>query len=61
MDDVVLTYETSARYLEDWDSFNHIYLVVATEEEFNVKFTAQEINGRGIVGEMIDCIIKKNV
>ena len=59
-DSMVLTYDTSATDLEDWDSFNHIQLVVAMEEEFNIKFTAKEIQSWGNVGETIDCIISKN-
>ena len=34
---------SSAMTIESWDSLNHMKLVVALEEELNVKFTDQEI------------------
>ena len=37
-DTIVLTDETTAEDVEDWDSFEHINLVVAVESEFHLKF-----------------------
>ncbi|HAZ10354.1 MAG TPA: hypothetical protein DCY56_04535 [Candidatus Omnitrophica bacterium] len=34
---------TSPDTAEKWDSLNHMILVVALEEEFNVEFTGEEI------------------
>ena len=39
-----------------WDSLNHIYLVVAIEEAFNIKFTAEDIQSWHNVGEMAEYI-----
>lgn len=34
---------SSPNNLEKWDSFQHINLVLALEEEFKIKFTDEEI------------------
>jgi acyl carrier protein len=35
--------ETSPQNIESWDSLKHIYLVTSIEEEFNVRFSDEEI------------------
>jgi acyl carrier protein len=58
-DKLQITRETSAADVEEWDSLNHIQLVVAIEKYFKLKFSAQEIRNWKNVGEMCDSISGK--
>ena len=58
-DDIALKFETVADDIDEWDSINHISLVVEIETEFSVSFTANEIRGFENVGEMCEGILKK--
>lgn len=58
-DDIVLTRETTANDVEDWDSLNHIQLIVAIEKKFKIRFTSQEIHSWKNVGEMMDAVTTK--
>jgi acyl carrier protein len=44
--------ETVADDIEDWDSLNHVKLVVAIEQGFAVKFSNREIASWQNVGDM---------
>ena len=59
-EDLKISNETTAEDIEDWDSLAHINLVVAIEEEFNVKFALGELQSLKNVGEMVELIIKKD-
>jgi acyl carrier protein len=59
VEDLVLTDETTADDVEEWDSLSHVQLVVALEKAFNIKFTSREILSWDNVGDLIDCIGKK--
>ena len=57
-DTLHVTDATTADDIEDWDSLEHINLVVAVERRFGIKFTMGEVNGMKNVGEMVDIILQ---
>ena len=50
---------TNSDDIEDWDSLEHIALIVSMEKEFHMKFDIKEVNKLENVGEMIDLIKRK--
>lgn len=56
---IIVTEETTANDIEDWDSFEHINLIVAVEQEFGIKFTMGETTTMKNVGEMADIITER--
>jgi acyl carrier protein len=56
---ILLKYETTANDVNDWDSLNHIELVVAIEKHFKIKFNFAELQKFKNVGQMCDNITKK--
>lgn len=55
-DDIELTEETTSDDIEEWDSLEHINLIVAVEKEFGIKFSMGEVTGMKNVGAMVDII-----
>ena len=56
---VVATPDLSARDVPEWDSFNHINVVLAAEMRFGVKFRTSEIEGLRNVGDFVALIARK--
>ncbi len=50
---------TTADDIEDWDSLEHINLVVAIEKEFDIKFNMGDVSKMKNVGEMVDLILQR--
>lgn len=57
-DKIQLNDSTTADDIDDWDSFEHINLVVAVEEEFNFKIPMGKVVTMKNVGEMVDIILE---
>lgn len=55
---LVIGDDTNAEDIEDWDSLEHIALIVSMEKEFNLKFDIKKINKLENVGQMVDLILE---
>jgi acyl carrier protein len=58
-DNLVPTAGMTAKDVPEWDSLNHVRLVVSIEQEFGVKFTLNEVTELKNVGELATLIQKK--
>lgn len=58
-DSLIITDTTNSDDIEDWDSLEHISLIVSMEKEFNMSFDIKEVNKLANVGGMIDLIMSK--
>ena len=58
-EELVISDATNSDEIEDWDSLEHISLIVSMEKAFSMKFDIKEVNKLENVGEMIDLIKRK--
>ena len=58
-DDIVLTEDTTADDIEEWDSLSHIQLMKAIEATFGIKFTAKEVLDWEDIQDCLDSIESK--
>ncbi len=58
-DTLVLTPELTAASVPEWDSFNHINLIVAVESRFKIKFQTAELESMQTVGNLVELIQMK--
>ena len=56
---IILNNSTNAEDIDEWDSLQHIMLIIGAEKKFGLKLTAEEVAELKNVGEMIDLVIKK--
>jgi acyl carrier protein len=52
---------SSPENLETWDSFQHMNLILALEEEFRIRFTDEEIVQLGDAGIILQALQNKGV
>ena len=60
-EDLEVTDDMSTKTLANWDSFAQVKLVVGLEEEFDVKFTTEEVATLSSVGELKRALQTKGV
>jgi acyl carrier protein len=53
------TMSTTGDDVAEWDSANHVLLMVAIEAEFGVRFEPEEITAPQDAGELVDLIAAK--
>ena len=58
-DELSITAESNADTVEDWDSLAHITLIVAIEQEFEIKFALGELEAMKNVGDMVELMQTK--
>jgi acyl carrier protein len=58
-DKLVIQDSTNSSDIDDWDSLNHINLVVAIENELGIKFDLGELSSLKDVASMIELILIK--
>jgi acyl carrier protein len=56
---LVLTDGTVAADLAEWDSINHVRLLITIEQELGFRFTNEEAEGLSNVGELVDLVQTK--
>ncbi len=55
-DSIEIHDQMTAEEVEEWDSLNHINLVIAVEGAFKVRFTTPEVGNLANVGEFINLL-----
>ena len=58
-DSIVLTPATTAAEIHDWDSANHVNLIVAIEVRMKIKFKTIEVESLHNVGHLVMLIEQK--
>ena len=57
-DSLVLTRETTADDIEDWDSLEQINLLTAIEKKFGIKFKLADVRNLKDVGDLLDLVAR---
>ncbi len=58
-DELKLSPETTAKDVDNWDSLNHVRLMLTVEKSFGVKFSASEIGRLKNIGGLIKLVQDK--
>ena len=58
-DSLVISRETSAEEVEEWDSMQHIRLILTVEELFEIRFSTSEVVNLQVVGDFVEKIATK--
>ena len=56
---IELTEATTNEDIADWDSLNHIQIVVAIEKNFKISFPSTEMRSWKNIGALVDSIVAR--
>jgi acyl carrier protein len=56
---LVITRNTTAKDVEDWDSLTHMNLIAFIERQFKIKFNLKDLRSLRNVGDLLDLINEK--
>ena len=59
--EMTLTPETTAKDVPEWDSFNHINLIVGLEDAFDISFSTEEMASMANVGDLVTLLQGKGM
>ena len=57
---IVINDGTTAEDVYEWDSLNHVILIVATEKEFGLRLNAAEVGKLVNVGALLDILVARS-
>jgi len=58
-DEIILTDETTANDIDEWDSLQNITILAAIEEDFGIKFQISEARHLVNIGALVDLVVNK--
>lgn len=59
-DELLVTRDTKASDVAEWDSLMHVNLILAVEREFDIRFSSMEVASLVDVGHLADLVDAKN-
>lgn len=57
--DLQVSMRSKAEDVVGWDSFNHVNIIIAIEERFNLEFKSGEVEKMRAVGDLVQLIERK--
>jgi acyl carrier protein len=58
-DELVFSESTAFEAIEEWDSLNHMHMVVAMEKAFSIRFDLGELKRLVRVSDLVDIVERK--
>lgn len=58
-DTIEISDNTTAEDIDEWDSYEHVNLIISVEEEFGIKIPMNKVSDMQNVGEMVSIIMEQ--